>query len=61
MAYTYDAGPNACLYLLEEHVPTVLAAVNHVFPNNTPANEYYKGIPVQIPTSLPKVRHIINN
>jgi diphosphomevalonate decarboxylase len=54
VAYTYDAGPNACLYLLEEHVPTVLAAVRHVFPSDSPANEYYKGIPTQMPASIPK-------
>lgn len=31
VAYTFDAGPNACLYLLEEAVPTVLAALNAAY------------------------------
>lgn len=32
-AYTYDAGPNAVLYLKKENVPTVLALVRHYLPN----------------------------
>lgn len=31
-AYTFDAGPNAVLYLRKEHVAEVLAIVNHIFP-----------------------------
>jgi len=32
VAYTFDAGPNACLYLLEENVEMVLSLVCHFFP-----------------------------
>uniref|UniRef100_A0A2L2YMZ7 Diphosphomevalonate decarboxylase n=1 Tax=Parasteatoda tepidariorum TaxID=114398 RepID=A0A2L2YMZ7_PARTP len=32
VAYTFDAGPNACLYLLENEVPTVLSALKALFP-----------------------------
>ncbi|KAI5637591.1 diphosphomevalonate decarboxylase [Phthorimaea operculella] len=32
VAYTFDAGPNACLYLLEKDVPKVLHLLLHVFP-----------------------------
>ena len=32
VAYTFDAGPNACLYLLEEHVEMVLSLLCHFFP-----------------------------
>lgn len=35
VAYTFDAGPNACLYLLEENVEMVLGLLRHFFP---PAN-----------------------
>eukprot|EP01122_Echinamoeba_exundans_P002663 TRINITY_DN1261_c0_g2_i1.p1 TRINITY_DN1261_c0_g2~~TRINITY_DN1261_c0_g2_i1.p1 ORF type:complete len:405 (+),score=119.65 TRINITY_DN1261_c0_g2_i1:57-1271(+) len=31
-AYTYDAGPNACLYTLKEYVPELLQVINHFFP-----------------------------
>jgi len=35
VAYTFDAGPNACLYLLEENVEMVLGILHYFFP---PAN-----------------------
>ncbi len=48
IAYTFDAGANACLYLLEKNVKKVLAFVNHVFPNDNQKNvEYLRGIPVE--------------
>ncbi|CAG5116992.1 unnamed protein product [Candidula unifasciata] len=48
VAYTFDAGPNACLYLLEEDVPRVLHLVKHFFlpaqSNGQPS--FVTGIPV---------------
>ena len=32
VAYTFDAGPNACLYALEEDVPRVMSFLQHFFP-----------------------------
>lgn len=32
MAYTFDAGPNPCLYLLEKDVPQILSLVKYIFP-----------------------------
>jgi len=32
VAYTFDAGPNACLFLEESDVPAVLGIVKHYFP-----------------------------
>lgn len=57
LAYTFDAGPNACLFLQEEDVAEVVAAVKQVFP---PANEnnYIRGIKVPQKT-LDKVITII--
>ena len=43
-SYTYDAGPNAVLYVLKENVPEVLALVNAVFPppeNEAVREEYF--------------------
>ncbi|XP_045451548.1 diphosphomevalonate decarboxylase [Melitaea cinxia] len=42
VAYTFDAGPNACLYLLEKDVPEVLSLIKHMFP--TSSNEFVKGL-----------------
>lgn len=42
VAYTFDAGPNACLYLLENDVPEVLSLIKHMFP--TSSNEFVKGL-----------------
>ncbi|XP_004535244.1 diphosphomevalonate decarboxylase [Ceratitis capitata] len=47
LAYTFDAGPNACLYLLERDVSIVLAAIKNSFPNDAEQSvEYVKGIPI---------------
>lgn len=38
-AYTYDAGPNAVIYLLEKDTPLVMAVMVHFFPApGTPAD-----------------------
>nr|XP_016942081.1 diphosphomevalonate decarboxylase [Drosophila suzukii] len=49
-AYTFDAGPNACLYVLEENVPQLLDAVQKVFPSDSiDGDTYLRGL------SVPKV------
>ena len=35
VCYTFDAGPNACLFLREEHVPLVAGLIQHFFPPPT--------------------------
>ncbi|XP_018404714.1 PREDICTED: diphosphomevalonate decarboxylase [Cyphomyrmex costatus] len=48
VAYTYDAGPNATLYLLEKDVPVVIGVLDHVFPPPSDnAIEYRRGLPVE--------------
>ncbi|PSN47712.1 Diphosphomevalonate decarboxylase [Blattella germanica] len=47
VAYTFDAGPNACLYLPESEVAQLLSVINHIFPPSGENVEYVKGIPVE--------------
>lgn len=56
VAYTFDAGPNACLYVLEKHVKRVLTFVNHVFPNeNQRTVEYVRGISIDSDAEVRKI------
>jgi len=42
VAYTFDAGPNACLYLLEENVQMVLGLLCHFFaPTNVDSGQNF--------------------
>ncbi|XP_023936265.2 diphosphomevalonate decarboxylase [Bicyclus anynana] len=45
VAYTFDAGPNACLYLLEKDVPEIISLIKQVFPTSNP--EFIKGLSTQ--------------
>jgi len=47
VAYTFDAGPNACLYLLECEVPKLVSVISHIFPPENEGAEYLQGIPVE--------------
>lgn len=48
VAYTFDAGPNATLFLLEKDVSKVLGFLDYYFPAPASAGvEYKKGIAVQ--------------
>jgi hypothetical protein len=47
VAYTFDAGPNACLYLLECEVPKLLSVICHIFPPENEGVQYLQGIPVE--------------
>ncbi|XP_005105464.1 diphosphomevalonate decarboxylase [Aplysia californica] len=47
VAYTFDAGPNACLYLLKEDVPRVMGLLRHFFPPAQRNGEpFVTGLPV---------------
>nr|QYV43150.1 diphosphomevalonate decarboxylase [Colaphellus bowringi] len=46
VAYTFDAGPNACLYLLDSEVEEVLSVIDYVFPPVVNSEGYLKGIPL---------------
>ncbi|CAH0561340.1 unnamed protein product [Brassicogethes aeneus] len=48
VAYTFDAGPNACLYILEKDVEEFLSVVNYVFPPpEVDQVEYLTGMPLE--------------
>lgn len=48
VSYTFDAGSNPCLFLLEKDVNTVYSALMEAFPNDASADvEYVKGIPLE--------------
>ncbi|XP_058057833.1 diphosphomevalonate decarboxylase [Anopheles bellator] len=45
VAYSFDAGPNACLFMLDRDVAEISAIIRRVLPfNHCTADEYYKGI-----------------
>ncbi|XP_060585236.1 diphosphomevalonate decarboxylase-like [Ruditapes philippinarum] len=46
VAYTFDAGPNACLYLLEENVAMVTALIKYLFPPEDVSEHFVTGLPV---------------
>lgn len=48
LAYSFDAGPNACLFLLEESLPEVLALVKYAFPTSTREVDFFRGRPAVI-------------
>jgi len=53
VAYTFDAGPNACLFLLENEIPEVLALIKYFFPPDTESG-FVKGIGIHSQGTLPE-------
>ncbi|XP_062860561.1 diphosphomevalonate decarboxylase isoform X2 [Trichomycterus rosablanca] len=43
VAYTFDAGPNAVIYTLQDHVPEFVQAVQHFFPPESNGGQFVKG------------------
>ncbi|KAM4833560.1 diphosphomevalonate decarboxylase [Thomomys bottae] len=46
VAYTFDAGPNAVVFTLEDTVAEFVAAVKHSFPPAANGDKFLKGLPV---------------
>ena len=47
VAYTFDAGPNACLYLLEEDVDSVVGLLISIFcPLVEMSSTFLRGLPI---------------
>ena len=57
-AYTYDAGPNAVIYLLQEELPLFLSAVYHFFPHKAPLKTHLEQLRSYPPAS-PEMIHFI--
>ncbi|CAH1776145.1 unnamed protein product [Owenia fusiformis] len=51
-AYTFDAGPNACIFLLEENVKKFISSFSRKFPPSSYEN-YIRGIPVNFEQPTP--------
>ena len=43
VAYTYDAGPNACLYLLDKDVPLMMSLIGHFYPSENKTESFIRG------------------
>ncbi|CAF4929555.1 unnamed protein product [Pieris macdunnoughi] len=56
VAYTFDAGPNACLYLLEEEVPKMLSVIKYFFPFSS--EDFIKGLKAPPIKEFPIESHI---
>ncbi|KAJ8969769.1 hypothetical protein NQ314_001606 [Rhamnusium bicolor] len=46
VAYTFDAGPNACLYILESEVQEFISVIDYIFPPCNDSVKYLRGIPL---------------
>ncbi|XP_032051476.1 diphosphomevalonate decarboxylase [Aythya fuligula] len=53
VAYTFDAGPNAVIFALEDTVPEFVAVLRRSFPPASNGDQFLRGLPVA-PVALPE-------
>lgn len=53
-AYTFDAGQNACLFVLKQNLPLVVGLIEHYLPQKISVeNDFFRGEKVE-PVNLPR-------
>lgn len=60
--YTFDAGPNACLYCLETFVPEILSVLKRLYPSSSTSGLEVKGLEYPDPDEVdPKLLSYISS